>query len=54
MKKWGFQGGQRAEIEKVGKMVEKVYHFSFVGSLRCADDNLSFQLTQIAAWFMGH
>lgn len=49
MKKWGFQGGQRAEIEKVGKMVEKVYHISFADIVRCADDNLSFQLTQIAA-----
>lgn len=54
MKKWGFQGGQRAEMEKVEKMVEKVYPISFAGIVRCADDNLIFQLTEIAAWFMWH
>ncbi len=41
-------------MEKVEKMVEKVYHFSFAGIVRCADNNPIFQLTQIAAWFMGH
>lgn len=54
MKKREFQGGQRAEMEKVEKMVEKVYHFSFAGIVRCADNNPIFQLTRIAAWFMGH
>ena len=54
MKKREFQGGQRAEMEKVEKMVEKVYHFSFAGIVRCADNNPFFQLTRIAAWFMGH
>jgi len=54
MKKWSFQDGQRAEIEKVGKMMQKVYHISFAVILRCADSNPIFQLTQIAAWFMGH
>ncbi len=41
-------------MEKVEKIVEKVYHFSFASIVRCADDNPIFQLTQIAAWFMGH
>lgn len=36
-------------MEKVEKMVEKVYHFSFVGIVRCANDNPIVQLTQIAA-----
>lgn len=54
MKIWGFQDGQRAEIEKVGKMVEKVYHSSFAAIVRCANNNPIFQLTQIAAWFMEH
>lgn len=50
----GFQGGQRAEMEKVEKMVEKVYPISFAGIVRYADNNPIFQLTRIAAWFMGH
>jgi hypothetical protein len=54
MKKWGFQGGQRAEMGKVEKMVEKVYPISFAGIVRCADNNPIFELTRIAAWFMGH
>lgn len=54
MKKWEFQGGQRAEMGKVEKMVEKVYPISFAGIVRCADNNPIFQLTRIAAWFMGH
>lgn len=41
-------------MEKVEKMVEKVYPISFAGIVRCADNNPIFQLTQIAAWFMGH
>ena len=54
MKKWGFQGGQRAEMEKVEKMVEKVYPISFAGIVWYADNNPIFQLTRIVAWFMGH
>lgn len=50
----GVQDGQRAEIEKVGKMVKKVYYSSFAVIVRCADNNLFFHLTQIVAWFMGH
>ncbi len=41
-------------MEKVEKMVEKVYPISFAGIVQCADNNPIFQLTQIAAWFMGH
>ncbi len=39
---------------KVEKMVEKVYPISFAGIVRCADNNPIFELTRIAAWFMGH
>ena len=41
-------------MEKVEKMVEKVYPISFAGIVRYADNNPIFQLTRIAAWFMGH
>lgn len=54
MKKREFQGGQRAEMEKVEKMVEKFYPISFASIVRCADDNPIFQLTRIATWFMVH